>query len=112
MFIETSAKAGYNVKQVLKSFSFYLLSFLYSQYLFPNVQLFRRVAAALPGMEADKKPPEDSKILFFYISSTCIPLLEKSFSLLVSILSFYYQFFYCRACRLIYLVFLDASFTT
>lgn len=36
MFIETSAKAGYNVKQ-----------------------LFRRVAAALPGMEADKKPPED-----------------------------------------------------
>jgi len=37
MFIETSAKAGYNVKQ-----------------------LFRRVAAALPGMEADKKPPEDT----------------------------------------------------
>lgn len=89
MFIETSAKAGYNVKQ-----------------------LFRRVAAALPGMEADKKPPEDSKILFFYISATSIPLLEKSFSLLVSIVSFYYQFFYCRACRLIYLVFLDASFTT
>ncbi|KAK2719886.1 hypothetical protein QYM36_005382 [Artemia franciscana] len=43
MFIETSAKAGYNVKQ-----------------------LFRRVAAALPGMEAEKKPPEDS-ILFSYI---------------------------------------------
>ena len=40
MFIETSAKAGYNVKQ-----------------------LFRRVAAALPGMEADKKPPEDSKFV-------------------------------------------------
>ncbi|KAK2719884.1 ras-related protein Rab6 isoform X2 [Artemia franciscana] len=37
MFIETSAKAGYNVKQ-----------------------LFRRVAAALPGMEAEKKPPEDT----------------------------------------------------
>merc|ERR1712127_225445 len=40
MFIETSAKAGYNVKQ-----------------------LFRRVAAALPGMEADKKPPEDTVLL-------------------------------------------------
>uniref|UniRef100_A0A336LIL0 CSON010992 protein n=3 Tax=Culicoides TaxID=41820 RepID=A0A336LIL0_CULSO len=37
MFIETSAKAGYNVKQ-----------------------LFRRVAAALPGMDTpDHKPPED-----------------------------------------------------
>lgn len=37
MFIETSAKAGYNVKQ-----------------------LFRRVAAALPGMDsAENKPPED-----------------------------------------------------
>lgn len=41
MFIETSAKAGYNVKQ-----------------------LFRRVAAALPGMDStENKPPEDS-ILF------------------------------------------------
>lgn len=42
MFIETSAKAGYNVKQ-----------------------LFRRVAAALPGMEStqDKQNRED-----------CIPL--------------------------------------
>lgn len=37
MFIETSAKAGYNVKQ-----------------------LFRRVAAALPGMDStENKPPED-----------------------------------------------------
>ncbi|KPI95120.1 Ras-related protein Rab-6A [Papilio xuthus] len=47
MFIETSAKAGYNVKQ-----------------------LFRRVAAALPGMDsAENKPPEDS-ILFDY--TTCL----------------------------------------
>uniref|UniRef100_A0A182Q3P8 Uncharacterized protein n=1 Tax=Anopheles farauti TaxID=69004 RepID=A0A182Q3P8_9DIPT len=38
MFIETSAKAGYNVKQ-----------------------LFRRVAAALPGMDStENKPPEDT----------------------------------------------------
>lgn len=38
MFIETSAKAGYNVKQ-----------------------LFRRVAAALPGMDSsESKPPEDT----------------------------------------------------
>ncbi|CAF4037122.1 unnamed protein product [Rotaria sp. Silwood2] len=36
MFIETSAKAGYNVKQ-----------------------LFRRVAAALPGMETPERRPED-----------------------------------------------------
>ena len=36
MFIETSAKAGYNVKQ-----------------------LFRRVAAALPGMEASEKAQPD-----------------------------------------------------
>ena len=43
MFIETSAKAGYNVKQ-----------------------LFRRVAAALPGMEStqDKQNREDC-ILFY-----------------------------------------------
>ncbi|KAI7692950.1 Ras-related protein Rab-6A [Sarcoptes scabiei] len=37
MFIETSAKSGYNVKQ-----------------------LFRRVAAALPGMEANEKSKEDT----------------------------------------------------
>lgn len=48
MFIETSAKAGYNVKQ-----------------------LFRRVAAALPGMDStENKPPEDS-ILF----AKTIPLI-------------------------------------
>nr|CAI5864361.1 unnamed protein product [Callosobruchus analis] len=47
MFIETSAKAGYNVKQ-----------------------LFRRVAAALPGMDStENKPPEDS-ILFSHKSMT------------------------------------------
>lgn len=41
MFIETSAKAGYNVKQ-----------------------LFRRVAAALPGMDStENRPPEDSILL-------------------------------------------------
>ena len=61
MFIETSAKAGYNVKQVSFVFVFYFL-FLSLHCLF---QLFRRVAAALPGMEADKKPPEDSKTCQF-----------------------------------------------
>ncbi|XP_065887492.1 ras-related protein Rab-6A-like [Dysidea avara] len=39
MFIETSAKAGYNVKQ-----------------------LFRRVAAALPGMETTQERPKDDLI--------------------------------------------------
>ena len=38
MFIETSAKAGYNVKQ-----------------------LFRRVAAALPGMESTETKKDDMK---------------------------------------------------
>lgn len=40
MFIETSAKAGYNVKQ-----------------------LFRRVAAALPGMETTQDKPKDDRDL-------------------------------------------------
>lgn len=42
MFIETSAKSGYNVKQ-----------------------LFNRVASALPGMDAaeNRRPPEDMKIV-------------------------------------------------
>ncbi|MFH4982673.1 hypothetical protein AB6A40_009382 [Gnathostoma spinigerum] len=39
MFIETSAKAGYNVKQ-----------------------LFRRIAGALPGIEPDQKDKHDSKL--------------------------------------------------
>lgn len=40
MFIETSAKAGYNVKQ-----------------------LFRRVAAALPGMEStEEKQPDMTEV--------------------------------------------------
>lgn len=40
-------------------------------------QLFRRVAAALPGMEADKKPPEDS-ILFKSYSYLSILFLMNS----------------------------------
>uniref|UniRef100_A0A4W3KDC6 RAB6A, member RAS oncogene family n=1 Tax=Callorhinchus milii TaxID=7868 RepID=A0A4W3KDC6_CALMI len=42
MFIETSAKAGYNVKQ-----------------------LFRRVAAALPGMESTQDKSREDSILYF-----------------------------------------------
>lgn len=53
MFIETSAKAGYNVKQ-----------------------LFRRVAAALPGMDStENKPPEDS-ILFHKNKNKTNPLFK------------------------------------
>ncbi|UXI20369.1 rhomboid-7 [Sarcoptes scabiei] len=48
MFIETSAKSGYNVKQ-----------------------LFRRVAAALPGMEANEKSKEDS-------TYSCLNFLSKN----------------------------------
>ena len=42
MFIETSAKAGYNVKQ-----------------------LFRRVAAALPGMESTEPKKDDMMAQLF-----------------------------------------------
>uniref|UniRef100_A0AAY4BQW9 Ras-related protein Rab-6B n=1 Tax=Denticeps clupeoides TaxID=299321 RepID=A0AAY4BQW9_9TELE len=45
MFIETSAKAGYNVKQ-----------------------LFRRVAAALPGMESTQDKSREDSILFVQMS--------------------------------------------
>ncbi|XP_016412101.1 ras-related protein Rab-6A-like isoform X2 [Sinocyclocheilus rhinocerous] len=44
MFIETSAKAGYNVKQ-----------------------LFRRVAAALPGMESTQDKSREDSILHAYV---------------------------------------------
>uniref|UniRef100_A0A8B9H230 RAB41, member RAS oncogene family n=1 Tax=Astyanax mexicanus TaxID=7994 RepID=A0A8B9H230_ASTMX len=70
MFIETSAKAGYNVKQ-----------------------LFRRVAAALPGMEStqDKsredmidikleKPPEQSRLIPPHPLSLSLPLSHSPLS--------------------------------
>lgn len=44
MFIETSAKSGFNVKQ-----------------------LFRRVAASLPGMEQTERSKEDSKYYCTYV---------------------------------------------
>ncbi|KAG2190035.1 hypothetical protein INT46_004877 [Mucor plumbeus] len=45
MFIETSAKAGHNVKA-----------------------LFRRIAQALPGMDSESGGKEQSKLLFVYVS--------------------------------------------
>ncbi|KAI7692951.1 Ras-related protein Rab-6A [Sarcoptes scabiei] len=55
MFIETSAKSGYNVKQ-----------------------LFRRVAAALPGMEANEKSKEDSTYSCLnFLSKNCFVQLLK-----------------------------------
>ncbi|CAG4954080.1 unnamed protein product [Colias eurytheme] len=67
MFIETSAKAGYNVKQVSteegdrKAKELNVMFIETSAKAGYNVkQLFRRVAAALPGMDsAESKPPED-----------------------------------------------------
>lgn len=44
MFIETSAKAGHNVKA-----------------------LFRRIAQALPGMDSESGGKEQSKLLFIYM---------------------------------------------
>lgn len=55
MFIETSAKAGYNVKQ-----------------------LFRRVAAALPGMEQPDKKPEDTDIMLHETKPTHQPRPTQS----------------------------------
>lgn len=49
MFIETSAKAGYNVKQ-----------------------LFRRVAAALPGMESTE-PKNDKDMQEVILKDTPVP---------------------------------------
>ena len=57
MFIETSAKAGYNVKQVREHF-------LTHKFVTMNVQLFRRVAAALPSMETTQERPKDDCILY------------------------------------------------
>ncbi len=75
MFIETSAKAGYNVKQV----SFTLITIVSFTHALPththtphtqhppphtHTQLFRRVAAALPGMEStQEKQNRDDCIL-------------------------------------------------
>lgn len=57
MFIETSAKAGYNVKQ-----------------------LFRRVAAALPGMEASSEAGGKTDMTEVVLKDTPIPekRLEES----------------------------------
>lgn len=76
MFIETSAKAGYNVKQVseqhqqqFNSIGFFPIYIHIWRILLLQFQLFRRVAAALPGMDStENKPPEDS-ILFTKNSS-------------------------------------------
>ena len=72
MFIETSAKAGYNVKQVCFFVNELLL--LVSHYFTSllsllQLQLFRRVAAALPGMDSsDNKPSEgESKLSKLHI---------------------------------------------
>lgn len=57
MFIETSAKSGYNVKQVRLPSLLVLHRLDYYPF---SLQLFRRVAAALPGMETNEKAKEDS----------------------------------------------------
>lgn len=71
MFIETSAKAGHNVKQVslinsprLFSIHFSFLFVVVAKTIIFHTQLFRRVAAALPGMENTPKQTEDCKSIF------------------------------------------------
>ena len=65
MFIETSAKSGFNVKQ-----------------------LFRRVAAALPGMEPERTK-EDSK----YIVKEQIYTNSLNFFFIFPLLLFFFHFF-------------------
>jgi Fe2+ transport system protein B len=66
MFIETSAKAGHNVKQ-----------------------LFRRVAAALPGMENTPKPNEECKNILKI--EFCFVFLKTSFLFLFQWLKLLYH---------------------
>jgi len=68
MFIETSAKAGYNVKQVRFKTDFYLTKNRQGHNN-NSFQLFRRVAAALPGMDTpgDKQAEGESKQIFHFI---------------------------------------------
>ncbi|KAJ7407365.1 Ras-related protein Rab-6A [Pitangus sulphuratus] len=54
MFIETSAKAGYNVKQGF--------GIVFIRSLCGFLQLFRRVAAALPGMESTQDKSREDMI--------------------------------------------------
>lgn len=65
MFIETSAKAGYNVKT-----------------------LFKKVAEALPGMQANAPPPQQTQRTFFFLFSpitTCQLTLRVSFSSVIDV---------------------------
>uniref|UniRef100_A0A3P9LGC9 RAB41, member RAS onco family n=1 Tax=Oryzias latipes TaxID=8090 RepID=A0A3P9LGC9_ORYLA len=66
MYIETSAKAGYNVKQ-----------------------LFRRVAAALPGMDsAPEKSKEDSILVLFNPCCIKLSLIENCVGHILTLNSF------------------------
>lgn len=62
MFIETSAKSGFNVKQVSRHRVSCFIHMTNQLFLFVCSrfkQLFRRVAAALPGMEQTERSKED-----------------------------------------------------
>lgn len=52
-------------------------------------QLFRRVAAALPGMEADKKPPEDSKYISHHLTK-----LPNSFPAILTVSAHPFKHFF------------------
>lgn len=100
MFIETSAKAGYNVKQVIILF-FFCLCFMYGKNFSRRCegsntritvvsllfQLFRRVAAALPGMDStENKPPEDSILCVRYsLHAICMTHLQERLRRLLSL---------------------------
>lgn len=75
MFIETSAKAGYNVKQVQAQLFIYFeirfrhgISGLSINYSF---KLFRRVAAALPGMDSSENKPNEGESKYLKLNSGC-----------------------------------------
>ncbi len=71
MFIETSAKAGYNVKQVQEFCSpLTTKGIIVIIRLTFTLQLFRRVAAALPGMEASAEATAKEDLIDVKLTET------------------------------------------
>jgi hypothetical protein len=84
LFIETSAKAGYNVKQVctLDKCSYVkrdkcICMFMRALATSICMQLFRRVAAALPGMEEPKREPSILDFEIYIALAFSLTLLLK-----------------------------------
>lgn len=65
LFIESSAKTGHNVKQVFIFLLLFILSAICQSFYssFKCIcQLFRRVAAALPGLDVNKEQEKGNEV--------------------------------------------------